>query len=247
MRVTGSRKLRAKYIGPFAITKRVSPTSYELDLPANFKVHPVINIEYSKEFHASPTRFVNRPDDGKNHMMNPEDVVDGEEIEQIRGHRESRHGQLQYLCHYKATADHNDVWEHVSQLADNASVKEALNKYWNAVYHEQEENDLPKKKEKKRRKPRKEKATKEQKEMEADNGQAVSQKQRPEVGASEEMATGIEDTMADAGEDKITENASITGPTNPKTTNKATTSGKKPKATTNARKTNAAAPKAAKK
>jgi hypothetical protein len=44
MRTTGSRKLRTKYIGPFAVTKRVSPTSYELDLPANLRAHPVINL-----------------------------------------------------------------------------------------------------------------------------------------------------------------------------------------------------------
>lgn len=49
MRTTGSRKLRANYIGPFTITNRVSPTSYELDLPANFRVHPVLNLEYLKK------------------------------------------------------------------------------------------------------------------------------------------------------------------------------------------------------
>lgn len=37
MRTTGSRKLPVEYIEPFAIVKRVSPTSYELDLPHTTK------------------------------------------------------------------------------------------------------------------------------------------------------------------------------------------------------------------
>ena len=117
MRTTGSRKLRAKYIGPFQITKRVSPTSYELDLPANFKVHPVINLEYLKEFHPNPERFVGRPVDPRNQKLNDEEVVDSSEIEAIRDHRESRYGRLQYLCHYRGTADHDDVYEHAEHVA----------------------------------------------------------------------------------------------------------------------------------
>jgi hypothetical protein len=109
MRTTRSRKLRAKYIGPFEVIKRVSLASYELDLPANFKAHPVINIKCLKEFHASLARFVNRPDNARNRNLNPEDVVETEEKEKTRDHRESRQGRLQYLCRHKNTADHNDV------------------------------------------------------------------------------------------------------------------------------------------
>lgn len=68
MRTTGGRKLRAKYIGPFTIVKRVSPTSYELDLPANFKVHPVINLAHLKEFHPKLERFVGGPIGPRNHQ-----------------------------------------------------------------------------------------------------------------------------------------------------------------------------------
>lgn len=41
----GSRKLKAKYVGPFTVLRRVSPTSDELDLPANVHAHPVFNLE----------------------------------------------------------------------------------------------------------------------------------------------------------------------------------------------------------
>lgn len=156
MRTTGSRKLRAKYIGPFTITKRVSPTSYELDLPANFRVHPVINLEYLKEFHPSPERFVGRPVDSRNQKQNNEDVVDGDEIEEIRDHRESRYGRLQYLCHYRGSADHDDVWEHAEHATENTSGKSAMDRYWNKLY-EQKQLDSTAKKAKKPRKPRQKK------------------------------------------------------------------------------------------
>ena len=88
-------------------------TSYELHLPANFKARPVINIEYLKEFHASPARFVNRPDDGKNRNLDPEDVVEKEEIEKIRDHRESRQGRLQYrvaIQNYLSQCGRNELY-----------------------------------------------------------------------------------------------------------------------------------------
>lgn len=153
---TGSKKLRAKYIGSFVITKRVSPTSYELDLPANMKVHPVINIEYLKEFHHSPARF-GRRDDSYDRRMNMEDVAEEGDIETIMDHRETRNGRLQYLCHYQKTADHDDVWEHAEHVAQNPCGKAAIDRYWNAVYEEQQVEEAA---EKKQRKPRKDKGVK---------------------------------------------------------------------------------------
>jgi hypothetical protein len=131
MRTNDSRKLRAKYIGPFTITKRVSPTSYELDLPANFRVHPVIKLEYLKEFYPSPERFVGRPIVSGHQRPNDADVVNNEEIEEIRDRRESRYSRLQYRCHYRGTANHDDVWEHVEHVVENASGKNAMDRYWN--------------------------------------------------------------------------------------------------------------------
>jgi hypothetical protein len=153
MRTTGSRKLRAKYIGPLTITKSVSPTSYELGLPANFKVHPVINLEYLKEFHPTPERFVGRPVDPRSQKLNDGDVVDSNEIEAIRNHGESRYGRLQYLCHYRGTADHDDIWEHAEHVSENPSGKATMDRYWNELY-KQQQLDSTAKKAKKPRKPK---------------------------------------------------------------------------------------------
>jgi hypothetical protein len=154
VRTTGSKRLRAKYISPFTIAKRVSPTSYELDLPANFKVHPVINIQYLKEFHPNPERFVGRPTDPRNNRLNTDDIVDNTEIEEIRDHRETRLGFFQYLCHYKDTADHDDMWELVDDVNCSESCQRAMTLYWNDFYKWQTKETA---KEKKPRKTRKKK------------------------------------------------------------------------------------------
>jgi uncharacterized coiled-coil protein SlyX len=50
----GSKKLRSKYIGPFRIMRKISPTACELDLPAHILIHPVIIVDHLKGFYESP-------------------------------------------------------------------------------------------------------------------------------------------------------------------------------------------------
>ncbi|MBC9706353.1 MAG: chromo domain-containing protein [Enterococcus sp.] len=117
----GSNKLRAKYIGPFAVTQRVSATSYELDLPAHFNIHPVVNIEYLKPYHPSPERFGPRE---LVRMELPEDLESAVwEVEELRGHRETRGGR-EFLCHWKGRPDHDDTWE------KQENVKDFVTPYW---------------------------------------------------------------------------------------------------------------------
>jgi hypothetical protein len=91
-------------------------------------------------------------------MLNIDDAIDSGQLEQIRDHRETRQGQLQYLYHYKGTADHDDIWEHASRLSDNAIAREVMDRYWNDVYKDQQDQVVVTKK--KQRRPRKEKVAK---------------------------------------------------------------------------------------
>lgn len=91
-------------------------------------------------------------------MLNTDDDIDSDELEQIRDHRESRQGHLQYLGHYKGTADHDDIWEHASRLSDNVIAREVMERYWNDVYKDQQDQAIVTKK--KQRRPRKEKVAK---------------------------------------------------------------------------------------
>jgi hypothetical protein len=103
----GNKKLLPKFIGPFSVTRKASPTSYQLDLPLSLKVHPVINIEYLKAYNSNPERFGTR--DSLSNMSSDVIVTDAE-VQEIRGHRIPRSGRTQLLVHYANTADHDDTW-----------------------------------------------------------------------------------------------------------------------------------------
>ena len=44
LKVTGSRKLMRRHIGPFPVVKVVNPTAYKLQLPPQLQIHPVFHI-----------------------------------------------------------------------------------------------------------------------------------------------------------------------------------------------------------
>ena len=124
---SGSRKLKAKYVGPFKIIRKVSPTSYELELPDSIKSHPVINLEYLKDYHESPERFVSRD------VQPPEPIVSTAndeleyEVDHIKDHRYTKTGQQEFLVSWLGYPPWEDSW----QPADNlAGAREAVADYW---------------------------------------------------------------------------------------------------------------------
>ena len=46
-------KLRRRWIGPFAITKVISPVAYQLDLPPTWRIHPVFHVSNLKRYYQS--------------------------------------------------------------------------------------------------------------------------------------------------------------------------------------------------
>jgi hypothetical protein len=129
-RVAGAKKLRGKYSGPFAVTKKISPTAYQLDLPANIRIHPTVNIEYLKEYHPSPSRLGPRDAPSKpDPVMTP--AGDEEyEVDRILAHRYHPTQGYSYLVAWKGYGLHDATWEPESNL-DNAV--EAIMTYLDAL------------------------------------------------------------------------------------------------------------------
>ena len=120
-----SKKLNQRREGPFVITRQTSPTTYELKLPAKWKIHP--------RFHAALlTPVVENNVYGKHHTRPPPELVSGEEeyeIEAILKHRSRKRGRKtvrEYLIRWIGYGPSEDSWEPEENLK---SSQEALDEY----------------------------------------------------------------------------------------------------------------------
>ena len=125
----GSKKLRPKYVGPWPIIKKVGKTTYELDLPAHIKIHPVINSEYLKRFVQSPRELSTRTSIPPPPMPIMENEVTEYEVKAIKDHRTDQKGNHSYLVAWKGYEDHDDTWEPAANLENSSDL---IQEYWNA-------------------------------------------------------------------------------------------------------------------
>ena len=72
LHLPGTRKLRARYVGPFGVMECIGKTTYRLDLRSRFKdVHNVFHVSQLKE-HIPGGSYTNPPEpvkvEGKEHF-----------------------------------------------------------------------------------------------------------------------------------------------------------------------------------
>jgi Chromo (CHRromatin Organisation MOdifier) domain len=113
-------KLAPRRHGPFKIIKIISPVAVQLELPAQWSIHPV--------FHTSLiTAYTEMPSHAPNFTQPPPDLIDGEaeyEVEQIHSHQ--TWGQcktLQYLIKWKGYPKSNNTWENTGQIHTPILIK----------------------------------------------------------------------------------------------------------------------------
>jgi hypothetical protein len=102
-----SAKLAPKCHGPFIVKQVLSPITYQLMLPHQWKIHDVFHVDLL-------TPYIETDFHSPNYTRPPPDLVDGEEeyeVEKIlksrcygRGHK------VQYLVKWKGYADSNNEW-----------------------------------------------------------------------------------------------------------------------------------------
>lgn len=111
LQTPGSKKLRNRWVGPFTIVAKISPTTYRLDLPEHIKAHPTINLEYLKAYYPPVT-----PDE---ETQDPSPVMVNDqpewEIEHILAERKSRN-KMQYLVKWTGFELHDATWESAANL-----------------------------------------------------------------------------------------------------------------------------------
>jgi Chromo (CHRromatin Organisation MOdifier) domain len=113
-------KLALRCHGPFKITKIISPVAIQLELLAQWSIHPV--------FHTSLiTPYTKTPSHSPNFTRPPPNLIDGEEeyeVEQIHTHwRWGRHKTLQYLIKWKDYPESDNTWEDANHIHAPTLIK----------------------------------------------------------------------------------------------------------------------------
>ena len=115
-----NKKLAMKRQGPLTIVEVLGPLTYKLDLPIQWKIHPV--------FHASLfTPYKENDTHGPNYLLPPPDLVEGEEeweVEAIVGHRK-RYGKMQFFVKWRDYPTSENSWEPETNLEHSQEVLKA--------------------------------------------------------------------------------------------------------------------------
>lgn len=109
--MTLTKKLAPRYVGPMKVTKKISRTAYEIDIPKSWKkIHNVFYVGLLKPFKGEePTEPVQIPP----LVQETEEF----EVEDIRSHRQSEDG-LQFLVKWRGYAEEENTWQSRGDLAN---------------------------------------------------------------------------------------------------------------------------------
>ncbi len=123
-----SKKLGPQLVGPFKILKRIGRLAYQLELPANMRIHDVVSIA-----HLEPATDPAEDPYQRRRPPAPAEVIDGEdeyEVEKLLRKRRIRRGRgwsTQYLVRWLTYGPESDTWEPDYELLRNA--KERVDEY----------------------------------------------------------------------------------------------------------------------
>ncbi|CAI7906079.1 unnamed protein product [Closterium sp. NIES-54] len=104
-----SPKLAPRFVGPFPITKVLSPVSYRLQLPPHMTIHLVFHVHLLRPYHTPSHPFQPRPPMFSAHP-------DLHEVDTILSHCDTSVGR-EYLIHWRNTSASEDSWEPFSNLS----------------------------------------------------------------------------------------------------------------------------------
>ena len=123
-----TRKFQARYLGPYKVTKIISSTAYEIELPGTLRIHPVFHISKLRQYTESkeeefPGRIPAPP--------LPIVVDDHEEfvVEKILDKRVRKIGRgtkTEYLIKWQNYPEYDATWEPLTNLGN---AQQAVQEY----------------------------------------------------------------------------------------------------------------------
>ena len=127
-----STKLARKRYGPFKIGKVLSPVTYQLELPVQWKIHDVFHADLLTPYHETELH-------GPNFTRPPPDLIDGEEeyeVEEILQSRKAGRGRkVQYLVKWKGYPELDNQWVDWNDLHAEEVIVDFKKKNPDAISH----------------------------------------------------------------------------------------------------------------
>jgi len=110
---TMSKKLAAKYLGPFQVEQVISSVAYKLRLPSALKIHPVFHVSLLQPWHTQSE--LPHPA-----MLSRPPPVDAEEdrfyVDKLLDKRQRKRGRgrsIEYLVRWRGYGPEDDMWINV--------------------------------------------------------------------------------------------------------------------------------------
>jgi hypothetical protein len=127
-----SAKLAPKRHGPFIIKRVLSPITYQLTLPHQWKIHDVFHVDLL-------TPYIETDFHGPNYTRPPPDLIDGEEeyeVESIlKSRRYGRGRKVQYLVKWKGYTDLDNEWVNWDDMHADEALAEFKRRQPQAITH----------------------------------------------------------------------------------------------------------------
>ena len=127
-----SVKLAPKRYGPFKIEKVLSPITYQLKLPPQWKIHDVFHVDLLTPYRETKLH-------GPNFTRPPPDLINGEEEykvkEILQSQKSGRQHKVQYLIKWKGYPDLENQWVDWDDLHVDEALADFKKKNPDAVSH----------------------------------------------------------------------------------------------------------------
>ena len=114
-----TKRLTQQYVGPFKIIQRIGRLAYNLDIPHDWRIHPVYTVAQLEP--AAADRYQRpRPDHpGSTFAEGDTNAYKSFEIERLLNKKTIRHGRgvvIQYLVRWKENGPEWDRWYSLKDL-----------------------------------------------------------------------------------------------------------------------------------
>ncbi|KAI2648707.1 Transposon Tf2-6 polyprotein [Labeo rohita] len=112
-----SKKLSPRYVGPFRIIRQVTPVSFQLELPAEYRISPTFHVSLLKPA-GDPGGVENLEETAP--QTPPPLIIDGEEAYRVNTllNSQRRRGRLQYLVDWEGFGPEERSWVPAEDILD---------------------------------------------------------------------------------------------------------------------------------